>query len=75
MVFCNLVAVWKDAQAGEIEETDVLLRQLSGYSETFNNTDFGVSEENLRETLFNTGLFTARGAHRMGWAQLFPPEP
>lgn len=68
MVFCNKIAVWKDAETGENDETDVLLRELSGYSEESGNIGFNVTEEALRETLVQTGLFTARGASRLGWA-------
>jgi hypothetical protein len=68
MVFCNKAAVWKEAEVGEYEEADVLLRDLSGYNEASHNVPLDVTEERIRETLFNTGLFTARGPHRMGWA-------
>jgi hypothetical protein len=68
MVFCNKIAVWKDAETGENDETDILLRELSGYSEESSNISFTVTEEALRETLAQTGLFTARGASRLGWA-------
>ncbi len=33
MVFCNKVAVWKEPESGENDDTDVLIRELSGYSE------------------------------------------
>jgi hypothetical protein len=68
MVFCNKIALWKDAETGENDETDVLLRDLSGYSEESGNISFTVTEEAVRETLVQTGLFTARGANRLGWA-------
>jgi hypothetical protein len=68
MVFCNKIAVWKEAETGENDETDILLRELSGYSEESGNIGFNVTEEVVRETLFHTGLFTARGANRLGWA-------
>lgn len=68
VVFCNKIAVWKDAETGENDETDVLLRELSGYSEQSGNIGFTVTEEAVRETLVQTGLFTARGANRLGWA-------
>lgn len=68
MVFCNKIAVWKDAETGENDETDILLRELAGYSEESSNISFTVTEEALRETIVQTGLFTARGASRLGWA-------
>jgi len=68
MVFCNKIAVWKEAETGDHDETDVLLRELSGFSEESDNLGFSVTEDDLRETLFHTGLFTARGGSRLGWA-------
>jgi hypothetical protein len=68
MVFCNKASVWKDADGGNTERTDVYVSELSGSSETALNMEFSVTEESVRETLFRTGLFTARGPHRMGWA-------
>jgi predicted NACHT family NTPase len=68
MVFCNKIAVWKEAETGDNDETDVLLRELSGFSEESDNLGFSVTEDAVRETLVQTGLFTARGANRLGWA-------
>jgi len=68
MVFCNKIAVWKEAEAGDHDDTDVLLRELSGFSEESDNLKFSVTEDAVRETLVHTGLFTARGANRLGWA-------
>jgi hypothetical protein len=45
-----------------------LLRELSGFSEESDNLRFSVTEDVVRETLVQTGLFTARGANRLGWA-------
>ena len=68
MVFCNKIAVWKDAETGATDETDVLIRELAGEFERSANIDFPVTEEAVRETLVQTGLFTARGASRLGWS-------
>jgi hypothetical protein len=68
MVFCNKIAVWKEAETGDNDETDVLLRELSGFSEESDNLAFSVTEDGVRETLVQTGLFTARGGNRLGWA-------
>ena len=67
MVFCNKVAVWKEPESGENDDTDVLIRELSGDPETSSTLGFSVSEDAVRETLFRTGLFTARGPNRLGW--------
>ena len=68
MVFCNKIAVWKDAETGATDETDVLIRELAGEFERSANSNFPVTEEAVRETLVQTGLFTARGASRLGWS-------
>ncbi len=68
MVFCNKIAVWKNAETGETDETDVLPRELTGVEEDANGIGFTVTEEAVRETLGQTGLFTARGADRLGWS-------
>lgn len=71
-VICNKIAIWKEAETGENDSSDILLRELTGYSEESGNIAFQVTEEALRETLFQTGLFTARDANRLGWAhQMF----
>ena len=67
IILCNKIAIWKDAESGETEQSDVLLRELSGYSEESGKIPFPVTEEAVRETLFQTGLFTARDANRLGW--------
>ncbi len=73
MIFCNKAAVWKQTETGDCEETDVFPRDLAGFTETCHNVVFNVTEDNVRETLSQTGLFTARGPNRMGWAhQTFP---
>ncbi len=68
MVFCNKITVWKDAETGETDETDILVREMAGEFEQSANIDFPVTEDVVRETLVQTGLFTARGANRLGWA-------
>jgi hypothetical protein len=68
MVFCNKIAVWKDAETGESEDTDILIREIAGEFEKSANIDFPVTEKAVRETLVQTGLFTARGASRLGWS-------
>lgn len=65
-VFSGKFAVWTGAQDGSMPAEDLAVSALLG-SGTSNGDEFDVTEEVLRDTL-NTGLFTSRGAYRMGWA-------
>jgi predicted NACHT family NTPase len=65
-IFSGKYAVWTGVQDGSMPEDDLPLSSLQG-PDVFNGCDFEVAEEVLRDTL-NTGLFTSRGVHRMGWA-------
>ena len=63
----NRYAVWKGLDLGDVPDEDIVLRELAGGSEQANETAFQVTEAHIREVL-DTGLFSARGPHRMGWA-------
>lgn len=65
-IFSGKFAVWTGAQDGSMPTEDVSISDLLG-ADACNGNPFEVSEAVIRDTL-NTGLFTARGAHRMGWA-------
>jgi hypothetical protein len=62
----NRFAVWTDPEAGAPEE-DVRLTALTTGSETGDFQRFDVTDDAVREVL-DTGLFSSRGAARMGWA-------
>lgn len=62
-VFANRFAIWTGTDRGEVPAEDVLLRQLILGNEVSN----GRAVEVIREVL-DTGLFSARGSQRMGWA-------
>lgn len=66
-IFANRFAVWTEVDLGDVPSEDVLLRTLCRGSEIINGREFQVSEADVRETL-DTGLFSSRGANRMGWA-------
>ena len=63
----NRYAVWKGLDLGDVPDEDIVLRELAGGSEQANETVFQVTEAHIREVL-DTGLFSARGPQRMGWA-------
>ena len=66
-VFCNRYAVWTGVQPAAPDEEDVLVRTLAGGTESAGGEEFPVGEDALREAL-GTGLFSARGPERLGWA-------
>ena len=66
-VFANRYAVWTGPDVGDVSEEDVAIGQLSGGKEATNGNDFEVGEAAVREAL-DTGIFSSRGPHRMGWA-------
>lgn len=66
-IFANRLAIWTEVDLGDVPDEDVLLKTLCWGSESINGREFQVSEAAVRETL-DTGLFSARGLNRMGWA-------
>jgi predicted NACHT family NTPase len=66
-MFANRYAIWTDPETGQRPDEDVPLSALSTDGETGDFQPFNASEDNLREVL-DTGLFSSRGAARMGWA-------
>lgn len=66
-VFANRYAVWTDVDRGDVPDEDVAIRELVGGKEKANGNEFEVSEQAIKETL-GTGLFSARGSNRLGWA-------
>ena len=66
-MFANKYAVWMGREGDGVPEEDVPLSALAGQREEGDFPAFEITEPELRETL-DTGLFTSRGADRMGWA-------
>ncbi len=66
-IFSNKYAIWSGLQQAVTEEEDVLMRTLAGGTEYVGEDEFVVDEDAVREVL-GTGLFSARGSGRLGWA-------
>ena len=66
-VFCNYYAIWIDLDLGDRPEADIPMRELIGGKEDVSGSEVVVGESAIRETL-STGVFSSRGASRMGWA-------
>ncbi|MEK6321031.1 MAG: hypothetical protein AABN33_05050 [Acidobacteriota bacterium] len=66
MIFSNQYAVWTDVDLGGVPD-DMHAQQLCGGVEAAGGMRFECTEAAIRETLA-TGLFSARGPDRMGWA-------
>ena len=66
-VFSNKYAVWNGVQQAAPEKEDVLVRTLAGGTEFIGEDEFAVGEDAIREVL-GTGLFSARGSEKLGWA-------
>lgn len=66
-MLANRYAIWTGAESGDVPAEDVRISALTGETEDVDPDTFKVSEPNLREVL-DTGLFSARGPERMGWA-------
>lgn len=66
-VFSNKNAVWTGVEPATLDEEDVLVRTLAGGTEFVGEDGLAVGEDAVREAL-GTGLFSARGSERLGWA-------
>ncbi|WP_228025017.1 NACHT domain-containing NTPase [cf. Phormidesmis sp. LEGE 11477] len=66
-IFANRFSVWTGVDQGEVPAEDVLLQKLCFSSEEANGRGFEIDKEVIKEVL-DTGLFSSRGLHRMGWA-------
>lgn len=60
-------AVWTAPDRGDVPNSDITIRALSGGNERAENAVFAVGESEIREVL-GTGLFSSRGEGRLGWA-------
>ena len=66
---CKRFAVYTGPEADGVPPEDVLIGDLAGGFERAGDDDVEVSESALWEVL-GTGLFSSRGADRLGWAHL-----
>ena len=62
----NRYAVWTGAGM-DTPKGDIALSEVAGGTERVDSSEFSVDEVSVREVL-DTGLFSARGPSRMGWA-------
>ncbi len=66
-IFANRFAIWTGVDRGNIPAEDVLLQKLCHSYENANGKEFEITRVVIEEVL-DTGLFSSRGLHRMGWA-------
>ena len=66
-ILSNREAVWSGIHQDEAPNQDFSIDSILSSCETYNNNLFNVSSPDIKETL-DTGLFSARGENRLGWA-------
>jgi len=66
-IFANRFAIWTGVDQGSVPSEDVLLQELCHGYEDANGREFEITREAIKEVL-DTGLFSSRGLHQMGWA-------
>ena len=66
-VFGNYYAIWMGPDLGDRPGADIPIRDVIGGKEDVTGNEVIVDETAVRET-FSTGLFSSRGASRLGWA-------
>ncbi|MGA7931954.1 MAG: hypothetical protein WCA35_00090 [Kovacikia sp.] len=66
-IFANRFAVWTGVDQGNVPIEDALLQKLCHGYENANGREFEITRVVIEEVL-DTGLFSSRGLHRMGWA-------
>jgi predicted NACHT family NTPase len=66
-ILSNREAVWLGIHQDEAPNQDFSIDSILGKCETYSNILFDVSDQDIKETL-DTGLFSARGENRLGWA-------
>ncbi|QIN84410.1 hypothetical protein GBA63_18515 [Rubrobacter tropicus] len=66
-IFSGKQAVWTGLERAVQAEDDIPVRELAYGAESVSGQEFPVGEAAIREVL-DTGLFSARGSERLGWA-------
>jgi len=66
-IFANRNSILVQTDQGSGPDDDLLISDLRGGGEGEDNQAFEVTEEAIKDTL-DTGLFSSRGPHRLGWA-------
>ena len=65
--FSKRYVIWTDIDQGNVPLEDVKINQLAGGTENVDGQHITVTQDLVTATI-RTGLFTLRGAYRMGWA-------
>jgi predicted NACHT family NTPase len=65
-IFTNRFAIWLGSR-GDMPDEDAFPSNLYGGYEEVNGSPFEITDKAISEVL-DTGLFSSRGLHRMGWA-------
>lgn len=68
MLFANRAAIWTSPELAEMPNSDIAILDLCVDEESINQPNFLIEEDSIREVLSITGLFSSRGANRMGFA-------
>ncbi|HAX76397.1 MAG TPA: hypothetical protein DCY88_11290 [Cyanobacteria bacterium UBA11372] len=66
-ILANRFAVWTGIERGDVPDEDMILQKLCHGYENANGRQFEITRAVIEEVL-DTGLFSSRGLHRMGWA-------
>lgn len=66
-IFSNRFAIWRGTGSDDIPKEDVPIKEIYGSFEKVKGKDIYIDEVEINETI-STGLFSSRGAKRMGWA-------
>lgn len=66
-MLANRYAIWTGLESEDVPPEDLAVSALAGETEKGEFASITVNESHIREVL-DTGLFTARGPKRMGWA-------
>lgn len=66
-ILANRFAVWTGVDWGDVPGEDVIVQKLCYGYENANGRPFEITRVVIEEVL-DTGLFSSRGLHRMGWA-------
>lgn len=68
MLFANRAAIWTSPELAEMPNSAIAILDLCVGEESINQQEFLIEEDSVREVLSITGLFSSRGANRMGFA-------
>jgi predicted NACHT family NTPase len=66
-IFANRSAIWANHDFGDVPSSDVAISELVG-DKQIDDSEFQVTDQNIREILSITSLFSSRGNNRMGFA-------